>query len=779
MSNRFVHVIMNQKKWWLPFLIIVCVSLTGLTIIGFQTYSDAPPLPNFTTESGETLLSKEDILRGQEVFHRYALMEYGTMFGDGGMRGPDFTAEALHVSTLAMREYYRQNTAQAGASAAELTDDAIAQRVRNEIKNNRYDAASNAVSLNAAQQFALKKTTAYYKQMFLASDHEASFKPANYITDEQELTDLAGFFFWGAWVCGVERPGENYSYTHNWPYDPDAGNTATSPVILWSVLGAFAFILVLGFVLYIYGQFDELTGNAYAEQSQPLFTQDRVSTFQPTASQRATYKFFAAAIVLFLIQVLAGVLTIHDFVGFVNFFGIDVSEILPLTLTRSWHLQIALYWISACWIGASIFVLPLIAKTEVPGQATFVNILFGLIVLLVGGSLVGIYLGPLGLLGAWSNFLGHQGWEFVEFGRLWQWLLFFIFIFWTYVVYRGLRPVLTFKQPWALPNWLVYTTFSISALFISGFIATPETNFVIADFWRWCVIHMWVEAFFEVFTTVIVGYFMVVMGLVNRSSVVKVTYIAMLLFLGSGLLGISHNFYWNAKPVITMALGSVFSTLQVIPLILLTLEAWRFRNMPRITALSQGLDDGSGRSFGLSEVFLFLIGVNFWNFLGAGVFGFIINLPIVNYFEHGSYLTVNHGHAALMGVYGNLSLAGMLFCTRLLVHSPRWNRQLVRRAFWSINVGLMLMVVLDLFPAGVHHFYEILDKGYWYARSQTFIQGDVFQTLTWLRIIGGALFVVGGIVPLLWLIITRFKSKKEPVIIASSAIEGEQLPSIA
>src|SRR5690606_19528802 len=166
------------------------------------------------------------------------------------------------------------------------------------------------------------------------------------------------------------------------------------------------------------------------------------------------------------------------------------------------------------------------------------------------------------------------------------------------------KPVFTLKKPWALPNWLGYTTGSILVLLISGFIATPKTNFVIADFWRWCVIHMWAEAFFEVFTTVLVGYFMVLMGLVSRDAAIRVIFLATLLFLGSGLLGISHNFYWNAKPVGTMALVSVFSTLQVIPLVLLTLEAWRFQKLPASVESNNG-NTASKNKFGMQDVFLF------------------------------------------------------------------------------------------------------------------------------------------------------------------------------
>ena len=350
-----------------------------------------------------------------------------------------------------------------------------------------------------------------------------------------------------------------------------------------------------------------------------------------------------------------------------------------------------------------------------------INILFVLVFILVGGSLVGMFMGPKGLLGEWWYEFGHQGWEFVDFGKVFQALLMGIFILWGVIVYRGVRPAFIKGQPWNLPNWIIYSVIGIPLLFISGFVARPETNFVIADFWRWMVIHMWVEAFFEVFITVIVSYLMVFMGLVSRQAAIRVVFIATILFLGTGLLGISHNFYWNAKPVATMALGSVFSTLQFVPLILLTVEAWRFKNMPQMSV-------NGGRekivNFGLPEIFLFLIAVNFWNFFGAGVMGIIINLPIMNYFEHGTYLTVNHGHAALMGVYGNISLAALLFASRLLFAPNRWNRKIVKLSFWSINIGLMLMVVLDLFPAGAIQFKTVVDHGFWFARSDAFISGS-------------------------------------------------------
>jgi nitric oxide reductase subunit B len=181
--------------------------------------------------------------------------------------------------------------------------------------------------------------------------------------------------------------------------------------------------------------------------------------------------------------------------------------------------------------------------------------------------------------------------------------------------------------------------------------------------------------------------------------------------------------------------------------------------MPRIAL--NGIKPSELGDFGFPEVFSFLIAVNFWNFFGAGVLGIIVNLPIMNYYEHGTYLTVNHAHAALMGVYGNISLAAMLFASRLLFKSHRWNKKVVKFSFWSINAGLMLMVILDLFPAGLIQFKAVVENGLWYGRSEEFIKGGIFESLTWLRGIGASIFLFGGVIPLTYFIVSRARSIKK------------------
>lgn len=776
--TSFISYLLNPKNWWLPLLIIFSVSIAGVTMIGVHTYTEAPPIPNYISPKQETIFSREDILNGQALFQQYALMEYGSMFGDGALRGPDFTAEALHEVNALMNAYYTGNLQ--NQQNAELLKKGVAEQVRTEIKSNRFDAGNNSVALTDGQAFAAKGLVDFYINKFTKPATAGAFKPMGYITNTGEIRSLTAFFFWGSWVCGVQRPGENYSYTHNWPYDPAAGNTPSAAVIIWSIIGSLGLLIGLGLVLYYHGKLEKLDDNAYTNKAQQFMTRGEIRKFKPDAIQKSTYKFFYVAILLFAVQVLAGILTVHDFIGFVNYFGFNISEVLPVTITRSWHVQLSLLWISACWIGASFFMMSLVSPNQAGSQRTLINTIFWLTIVLVAGSFAGILLGPKGLLGKNWYWLGHQGWEFVELGKFWQVLLAVVFVLWAITLYRGIRPVMRLKQPWALPNWLVYTTFSIILLFVSGFIATPTTNFVIADFWRWMVVHMWAEAFFEVFTTVLIGYFMVLMGLVSRNAVIRVIYLATLLFLGSGLLGISHNFYWNGKPVFTMALGSIFSTLQVIPLVLLTLEAYRFSKLPRLLEKENNANGADSQRFGFAEVFLFLVGVNFWNFFGAGVLGFIINLPIANYYEHGTYLTVNHAHAALMGVYGNLALATILFCCQLIFKADWWKPRLIKTAFWSINIGLLLMVILDLFPAGVYQFNTVTEHGLWFARSSQFMESTGFQTLTWMRIVGGALFTLGGVIPLAWFITRSRKGLKSTSSdIITTVVTYEETATIA
>ena len=765
-KNSIASLLLSKKYWFTHFWLVSIISILGLLYMGGETYMGAPPVPDFKSASGEIIVSADEVMAGQKLFHVRGLMNYGSFWGDGAERGPDFTAESLHAMAVAMKAYYAEQLKPGSVTRGErlnrwrydISDHdrrALESRVADELHHNTYDEARNAVSLNEAQEYAVRYLNEYYTRMFTDGAFPEAFHPLNYISDPQQLKALTAFFYWGSWVAAADRPGNDYSYTSNWPYDPAAGNTPPSSLMMWSFISILVLLLGIMAVLYIYGQMKAMPGSPFenAIAGNQLLTTPDLERGVVLPTQRATYKFFALAIVMFGFQVLAGILSAMDFA---DPFAHRLAGVLPFNILRSYHTMLQIFWFFMCWVGYTIFFLPRLSEVP-PYQETLINLLF-LICLVVGlGGVIGIYYGQSGILsGDAAYWFGSQGWEFMELGRFFQILLLFGFALWIFIIYRGIKPWVTKKTFWSIPAWLLWGSGIMVFFLFFGLFATIDSNWAVADYWRWMVVHMWVEVTFEVFTTVIVGYILVQMGLVTRAMAEKTIYLAVMLFLITATIGVAHNFYWIAKPTSVIALGSVFSTLQILPLLLLTLDAWQMRKEGSGAYINQR--DGR-QKFVMEGVWLFILAVNFWNIFGAGVFGSLINLPIVNYFEHATYLTGNHAHAAMFGVKGNIALAGVLFCCQHLFHTDSWNPRLIKLAFWSLNIGVALMMFLDLFPAGLYQLSIVLEDGFWRARSQEIVTGGVFQTLTYFRSIGGLVFVV-GVVSLIWFILSRWTKLK-------------------
>lgn len=747
-KRSLAQILLDKKTWITHFAIVTVISVVGLLFLGQQTYSGAPPLVNYVSNADEQIITKQSIKRGERVFHLRGLMAYGSFWGDGAERGPDFTADALHRTVTGMTEFYEKEI-QKFRAVNQDDKDAIAHKVKREIHLNTYDKDLKLIRLNDAQIYAFSQLKTHIEQMFTDPEYEEFFQ-ANYITDYRDMEDLASFFFWGGWASGADRPDKNYSYTANWPHDPAAGNSPTSGTVMWSFISIFGLFIGIGLVLYVYGQMKSLQADPFqsGETGQSLTTTDlERNTVRPT--QQATYKFFAFAMVIFGLQVLAGIIGATDFI---RPMGLFLGDIIPFTVARSYHTILQIYWFFMCWVGYTIFFLPRCSKVP-KGQLLLINTLFTLCVIVGVGVLVGIYLGQTGIItGDVAYWLGSQGWEFMELGRAFQFLLLAAFVLWIYIIYRGVKPWLSKKNLWSVPAWLLYGSGVMVLFLFFGLMVTPDANWAVADFWRWMVVHMWVEVTFEVFTTVIVAYMLVQMGLITRVMAERVVFLAVMLFLFTATLGVSHNFYWIAKPEAVIAVGSIFSTLQVLPLLLLTLDAWKMRQEGKNAY--RYIDEGK-QDHVMEGVWLFILGVNFWNVFGAGVFGSLINLPIINYYEHATYLTGNHAHAAMFGVKGNIALGGMLFCLQHLFTKESWNPKLIKTIFWSLNIGVGMMMFLDLFPVGLYQMYLTVEHGLWFARSQEIVRGAVFTHLTYFRSLGGSVFVLGGLLPLIWFVLSR------------------------
>lgn len=740
----------------------ILISFTVLLVGGYWIFKEMAPRPKeVRSESGEVLLTKESIIGGQSVFQKYGLMDYGTVLGHGSYMGPDYTAQALKVYTEGMQDYkanelYHKPFKQLSSDEQQI----VRQKVIKEMKKNRYNPATDVLVLTDAQVYGLEQVRDYYKNVFTNGDGwglkkgliQESHMPKDgraWVAGGDQTTQIADFFFWTAWLSSTLRNGDTITYTNNWPYYEDAGNTMSFSAIWWSGASATILVLFVAIILFIQHRYQLSMQEAYKDGQFPIIDLRK----QPlTASQVKTGKYFAVVSVLFFVQSMFGALLAHYYVEPDSFFGIKwIHDILPFNIAKGYHLQLAIFWIATSWLGMGIFIAPLVGGYEPKKQGLLVDVLFWALVVLVGGSMLGEWLGVNGYLGNNWFLLGNQGWEYIELGRVWQIVLVVGMLIWLFIVYRGIKSGLKRESDkGGLIHLLFYSAIAVPFFYVFAFFINPDTNFTMADFWRWWIIHLWVEGIFEVFAVVVIGFLLVQMKLVTKKSTVRALYFQLIILLGSGVIGIGHHYYYNGSAEVWIGLGAVFSALEVIPLTLLVLEAYEQYKMMR---------DG-GVEFPYKATFWFLISTAIWNLVGAGVLGFLINLPAVSYFEHGQFLTPAHGHGAMMGVYGMFGIAVLLYSLRNIVKPEAWNDKWLKFACWMLNIGLAGMIVVTLLPIGIMQLKEAFLHGYWASRSPEFLKQDIVQNLLTLRSIPDTIFLVGVITLMVFSVKALFHLRK-------------------
>jgi len=728
-----------MKKYWIAFTLVIVVSFAVLSWVGVRIYQEKPPIPEkVITESGVVVFTKSDIQDGQNVWQAMGGMQVGSVWGHGSYIAPDWTADWLHRELVTVLDIWGK--AEYGNNFDQLSEDQKAilkNRIAKEYKKNRYDPISGTITISDDRHNAIKVNTEHYSEIFLNGKDEYSIHK-NSVTDPKKLFKLNAFFFWGSWAAVTNRPGDEVTYTNNWPHEELVNNKPSTDSILWSGISVIALLLGVGLMAFFYAK------NRGEVEHNEIPANDPLLGSSSTPSQKAVVKYFWTVTGLFLLQIVLGVITAHYGVEGNKLYGIPLSELLPYVISRTWHTQLGIFWIATAWLAAGLYLAPSVGGVEPKGQRLGVNVLFGALLVVVLGSMAGEWLSVMNLLPDEHWFLfGHSGYEYIDLGRFFQIALFIGLLLWLFLMIRGLKPALK-KNDAQKP---ILTLFVISSIAIASFYAAAlmygkHTHLAIAEYWRWWVVHLWVEGFFEVFATVVISFLFARLRLVSIELAGKATILSATIFLSGGIIGTLHHLYFSGTPVLVLALGSVFSALEVVPLMFVGYEAWENYKISK-----------SGEWVKKYKYpIYFFISVAFWNMLGAGLFGFMINPPIALYFMQGLNTTPVHGHAALFGVYGMLGIGLMLFSLRGLRPDVEWDERPIKWAFWSINIGLFSMVVFSLLPVGIMQTWASIMHGYWYARSPEFLQSEIMNNFRWARAFGDTIFGIGGLL-LAWFVI--------------------------
>lgn len=728
-----------MKKYWIAFTLVIVVSFAVLSWVGVRIYQEKPPIPEkVITESGVVVFTKSDIQDGQNVWQAMGGMQVGSVWGHGSYIAPDWTADWLHRELVTVLDIWAK--AEYGNNFDQLSEDQKAilkNRIAQEYKKNRYDPISGTITISDDRHNAIKVNTEHYSEIFLNGKDEYSIHK-NSVTDPKKLFKLNAFFFWGSWAAVTNRPGDEVTYTNNWPHEELVNNKPSTDSILWSGISVIALLLGVGLMAFFYAK------NRGEVEHNEIPANDPLLGSSSTPSQKAVVKYFWTVTGLFLLQIVLGVITAHYGVEGNKLYGIPLSELLPYVISRTWHTQLGIFWIATAWLAAGLYLAPSVGGVEPKGQRLGVNVLFGALLVVVLGSMAGEWLSVMNLLPDEHWFLfGHSGYEYIDLGRFFQIALFIGLLLWLFLMIRGLKPALK-KNDAQKP---ILTLFVISSIAIASFYAAAlmygkHTHLAIAEYWRWWVVHLWVEGFFEVFATVVISFLFARLRLVSIELAGKATILSATIFLSGGIIGTLHHLYFSGTPVLVLALGSVFSALEVVPLMFVGYEAWENYKISK-----------SGEWVKKYKYpIYFFISVAFWNMLGAGLFGFMINPPIALYFMQGLNTTPVHGHAALFGVYGMLGIGLMLFSLRGLRPDVEWDERPIKWAFWSINIGLFSMVVFSLLPVGIMQTWASIMHGYWYARSPEFLQSEIMNNFRWARAFGDTIFGIGGLL-LAWFVI--------------------------
>ncbi len=793
----------NTRKLWMALAILLITSFSVLLWAGSEIFRAAPPMPEkVLAQDGSVIYTRADIEQGRQVWQSFGGMQLGSIWGHGAYVAPDWSADWLHREATEVLDLWARRDGGTATYAQLPAEQQAALRGRLQVmmRANTYDPATETITLTQDRAVAISNVAAHYISLFgndpaTAELREAYAMKENTVGTVEYRRALTGFFWWTAWATTTERQGtsgdtlapdrtgvvsQKVTYTNNWPSEPLVGNTPPPALWVWSAFSVLFLILGIALLGWHYA-----VTHGRGEEPHLIPASDPFALLRITPSMRAIAKYFWVVLAMFLAQIALGAITAHYQVEGQEAYGFMLSDYLPYSLARTWHTQLAVLWIATAWLATGLYIAPALSGHEPKYQRFGVNFLFVSLLLIVVGGFTGQWFAVMQILPLEFNFwFGHQGWEYADMGRFWQWYLFIGLLLWVTLVGRSLWPILRGRSARSdgvstqaggsdatgaspagfagagaaassrsIIGLLFLSTVAIGLFYGAALMWGEHTHFSEVEYWRWWLVHLWVEGFFEVFATAVMALIFTRLGLVRTTSANIAVLFATIVFMAGGVLGTLHHLYFIGTPISVVALGASFSALEVVPLAYLGFEAYHTWKIGKSTPWMVRY----------RWPVMFFIAVSFWNVVGAGLFGFLINPPLSLYYMQGLNLTPLHAHTALFGVYGMLGIALVLFCLRGLRGQVIWNTKLLKLSFWSLNIGLALMGVLTLLPLGTMQLLAAIEHGYWYARSAEFMQRPIVELLVWMRMPGDVIFSVGALA-LSWFVLRLWVApRREPL----------------